>query len=70
MAQLTQKLMKRFKAVSSEGLKDTAKECRNTAVRYRACADHLVEAAGYFDDGNFSDGYDHLKLAEASLDKK
>lgn len=70
MAQLTKKLMGRFKAVSPEGLSETAKECRDTADRYRDCAAFLITASNCFDAGNFEDGYNHLKNAEAALDKK
>lgn len=70
MAQLTKKLTQRFRAVSPEGLKEAAKECRDAADRYSTCADHLVAAANNFDEGNFEFGYDCLKQAQAALDKK
>ncbi|GAH91568.1 unnamed protein product [marine sediment metagenome] len=70
MAQLTRKLMQRFKAVSPDGLAEAAKECRDAADRYRACSERLVTAAVNFDDGKFEAGYGLLEAAEIALDKK
>jgi len=70
MAQLTQKLMRRFRAVSPTGLSETAKECLDAADRYRACADELAAASRCFEAGNFEAGYARLQKAEAALSKK
>lgn len=70
MANIIQKLMAPFKPMAPEGLSKTAKDCREAADRYRACAERLCTASKCFEAGNFEAGYDQLKNAEKDLDKK